>query len=112
MSNWTPNRNLIRAAFVTSAVLVSTVAAHPAGQQREPAFEVASIKENKTGASGTSMNVLPGSRLVATNIALETLIAGAYGTDVPLPPSRVVMPAAGPAAGPLASTSTPNPVVP
>ena len=40
------------------------------------------------------MNVLPGGRLVATNISLETLVAGAYGSNVPLPPNRVVMPAA------------------
>ena len=93
MPNSTLNRHPIRTAFITSAVLLLTVAAYPAGQQSEPAFEVASIKENKTGATGVSMNVLPGSRLVATNISLETLIAGAYGTDIPLSPSRVVMPA-------------------
>ena len=93
MPNSKLNRNPTRTAFITSAVLLLTVAAYPAGQQSEPAFEVASIKENKTGATGVSMNVLPGSRLVATNISLETLIAGAYGTDIPLPPSRVVMPA-------------------
>jgi len=40
------------------------------------------------------MNVLPGGRLVATNITLEALVAGAYGGVSPLPPTRVVMPAA------------------
>ena len=94
MPNSKLNRNPTRTAFIiTSAVLLLTVAAYPAGQQSEPAFDVASIKENKTGATGVSMNVLPGSRLVATNISLETLIAGAYGTDIPLLPSRIVMPA-------------------
>ena len=93
MPNSSRNRNPAPTAFITSAVLLFTVAAYPAGQQNEPAFDVASIKENKSGATGVSMNVLPGSRLVATNISLETLIAGAYGTDTPLPTSRVVMPA-------------------
>ena len=93
MPNSSRNRNPAPTAFITSAVLLFTVAAYPAGQQNEPAFDVASIKENKSGATGVSMNVLPGSRLVATNISLETLIAGAYGTDIPLLPSRVVMPA-------------------
>ncbi len=93
MPNSSRNRNPAPTAFITSAVLLFTVAAYLAGQQNEPAFDVASIKENKSGATGVSMNVLPGSRLVATNISLETLIAGAYGTDTPLPTSRVVMPA-------------------
>src|SRR5688572_25948649 len=83
----------MRNACITLAVLLTTATAQPAGQQSEPAFEVVSIKENKTGATGISMTVLPGSRLVATNMPLETLIAAAYGTDIPLPPSRVVMPA-------------------
>jgi uncharacterized protein (TIGR03435 family) len=95
MPKWTRNRHRMRTAVVTSAVLFSTVAAHSAAQQTEPIFEIASIKENKSGATGVSMNVLPGSRLVATNMSLQTLIAGAYGigTATPLPPSRVVMPA-------------------
>ncbi|HEY1306340.1 MAG TPA: TIGR03435 family protein [Vicinamibacterales bacterium] len=95
MLNETLNRNRMRGTtFIASAVLLSTVAAHPAGQQSEPTFEVASIKENRSGTNRVSMNVLPGGRLVATNISLETLVAGAYGGDTPLPPNRVVMPAA------------------
>ena len=82
-----------RTTFIAASVLLATVTAHPAAQQVDPAFEVASIKENKSGAAGVSMNVLPGSRLVATNMPLETLVAAAYGTNTPLPPSRVVMPA-------------------
>jgi len=83
-----------RATFVASTVLVWAVAAHPAGQQSEPTFEVASIKENKSGDNRVYMNVLPGGRLVATNITLEALVGGAYGGVTPLPPNRVVMPAA------------------
>jgi len=57
-----------------------------------PSFEVASIKENKTDTNRVSMNVLPGGRWVATNVSLATLISGAYGDTVPLPPNRVVLP--------------------
>jgi uncharacterized protein (TIGR03435 family) len=100
MPNWKLNRNPIRTAFITSAVLLSAVAAHPAGQQSDAAFEVASIKENRTDTNRVYMNVLPGGRLVATNVSLETLVSGAYGTDIPLPPNRVVLPAAWAGSGP------------
>jgi len=80
--------------FVASAVLLSVVTRPTAGQQSEPTFEVASIKANKSGDNRVYMNVLPGGRLVATNITLEALVAGAYGGATPLPPNRVVMPAA------------------
>jgi uncharacterized protein (TIGR03435 family) len=86
-------------ALIAWVLTFSTVAARAVGQQSEAGFEVASIKENRSGAAGTSMTVLPGSRLVATNISLETLITAAYGTDTPLPPSRVVMPAGWTGAG-------------
>jgi uncharacterized protein (TIGR03435 family) len=79
-------------ASITAAVLLATVAAHPAGQQSEPAFEVASIKENTTDTNRVSMNVLPGGRFVATNVTLGILVSGAYGSDIPLPPDRVVLP--------------------
>ena len=64
-----------RVTFVASTVLVSAVATHPAGQQSEPTFEVASIKENKSGDNRTSMNVV-GGRLIAINMPLDTLVAG------------------------------------
>ncbi len=77
--------------FVASIVLVSAVATHAAGQQSEPTFEVASIKENKSGDNRTSMNVVSG-RLIAINMPLDTLVGAAYGGVTALPPNRVVMP--------------------
>jgi uncharacterized protein (TIGR03435 family) len=59
-----------------------------------PSFEVASIKDNKSGTDRVYMNVLPGGRFVATNVTLGILVSGAFGGDVPLPPNRVVLPAA------------------
>src|SRR4051812_41816058 len=101
MLNATLTRNpIVRRASVVAAVLLSTVAAHPAAQQTEPRFDVASIKENKSDTDRVYMNVLPGGRLVATNISLEGLITGAYGGDIPLPTSRVLLPAGWAANGP------------
>lgn len=82
-----------RTMLVASAVLLSVVTLPAAAQQSEPTFEVASIKVNTSGDNRVYMNVLPGGRLVATNITLEALVAGAYGGVSPLPPNRVVMPA-------------------
>ncbi len=90
----TPTRPLVaRAGFTAAAALLLVVAAHPAAQQDEPVFEVASIKESKADTDRWSVGVQPGGRLVATNVPLETLIAGAYGGNLPLPPNRIVMPA-------------------
>jgi uncharacterized protein (TIGR03435 family) len=89
-----------RTAGIAAVILASTLAAFPAGQQSQPAFEVTSIKENKTGTNRMSMNVLPGGRFVATNVTLETLVAGAYGGDTPLPPNRLVLPAPWAGSGP------------
>lgn len=86
-------RSTVRVAFAAAAVLLATVAAHPVAQQDEPVFEVASIKESKADTDRWSVSMQPGGRLVATNVPLETLIAGAYGGDLPLPANRVVMPA-------------------
>src|SRR5437868_5452465 len=74
------------------ATLVLGVATHAAAQT-SPSFEVASIKENKTDTNRVYMNVLPGGRFVATNVTLGTLVTGAFGSEIPLPQSRVVLPA-------------------
>jgi len=63
-------------------------------------FEVATIKENKSDTNRVSMNVLPGGRFVATNVTLGILVSGAYGSEIPLPPDRVVLPALWAGSGP------------
>src|SRR3954470_17433879 len=81
------------------ALLMASVAAHAAAQQ-PVGFDVASIKENKSDTNRVSMNVLPGGRFVAINVSLATLVSGAYGSDIPLPPNRVVLPAVWGGSGP------------
>jgi uncharacterized protein (TIGR03435 family) len=44
----------------------------------EPAFEVASVKPNKTGLRGGQLNTDPG-RLTITNVSLRTCIKAAFG---------------------------------
>src|SRR5881394_1802400 len=78
--------------------VAASAAAHP-----PPMLEVASIKENKEDTNRVSMNVLPGGRWVATNVSLGTLIAGAYGGEIPLPQNRVVLPPAWAGSGPYAT---------
>jgi uncharacterized protein (TIGR03435 family) len=63
-------------ARLAAAVLgVSALAAQTPGA---PAFEVASIKHNVSGAEATASYVLPGGRYVATNVTLRMLIKTAY----------------------------------
>ena len=56
--------NVVGRASVILLVLLA-MASRAAAQQSEPTFEVASIKENKSGDNRTYMNVV-GGRLVAT----------------------------------------------
>jgi len=85
------------------SVFILVSAFSTAARAQAPTFEVASIKENKSDTNRVSMNVLPGGRWVATNVTLEVLISGAYGGNVPLPPNRVLLPAAWSGSGPYAT---------
>jgi uncharacterized protein (TIGR03435 family) len=58
-----------------------------------PAFEVASVKANKSGSNQSNVNLQPGGRFIATNMPLASLIRFAYaepgpdGRLGPLPPN-------------------------
>ena len=62
------------------ALLVMAISAAPALAQTDtrPAFAVATIKKNTTGADAQSMRLQPGGRLVITNQPLRRLILFAY----------------------------------
>jgi bla regulator protein BlaR1 len=49
------------------------------------AFEVASVKQNKSGSRQVNLNLQPGGRFTATNVSLEGLVRVAYG----LPSNRL-----------------------
>lgn len=57
--------------------LVAVMAFAQVPASPEPAFEVASVKPNKTGAPGGSF-VMPPGRFTATNIPLKVLVTNAY----------------------------------
>jgi uncharacterized protein (TIGR03435 family) len=47
-------------------------------QTLEPAFEVASVKPNKTGEQNSRLGMSPNGRFMATNVTLKQLITNAY----------------------------------
>jgi uncharacterized protein (TIGR03435 family) len=55
--------------------------------QKTPAFEVASVKANKSGSIRSNLDLRPGGRFTAINVSLVGLIRVAYGTAGPLPQS-------------------------
>jgi len=66
---------------VLSVVMVVTALAQT--PERLPSFEVASVKQNTSGESRTSMRTQPGGRFVVTNARLKGLIATAFGMADP-----------------------------
>ncbi len=66
-------RHLIVSVFALAAIAAQA----SQSVEQEPAFEVASVKANKTDARGGSF-VMPPGRLTATNIPLKVVITNAY----------------------------------
>jgi uncharacterized protein (TIGR03435 family) len=72
------------------AIIAAAAAAAAQTPQPAPAFEVVSIKPNKSGDGRTLMGFPPGGRFTATGVTLRMLIANAYGTPQPLPNFRII----------------------
>ena len=76
-----------RAAIILAAAGVLAAAVGPlraqttqgAAVQNAPAFDVVSIRENKSGESSQTMRRQPGGRLIINNLPLRMLIMNAYG---------------------------------
>jgi uncharacterized protein (TIGR03435 family) len=65
--------------LLIGALLAPMVSAQaPASDAQRPAFEVASVKPNKSGDVRALMFPQPGGRFTATNVTLRALIIGAY----------------------------------
>jgi uncharacterized protein (TIGR03435 family) len=91
------NPQAFRRAFLLAAtgiVAASAVngprAQAPATDTKPPAFELASIKPNKSGSNQTNFSPQPGGRFTATNVSVLQMIHIAYGTPVPLPFSNIL----------------------
>ncbi len=77
-------------------LLVATVMAMSVGLlgfaqgAADPAFEVASVKVNKSGDGRVALFGQPGGRFNATNVTLQMLISTAFGTPQPLPNFQIL----------------------
>jgi uncharacterized protein (TIGR03435 family) len=73
--------NRLAVRFMLSALLLSALAVGGAvvsAQIAGPAFDVASVKPNKTGDQNSRVGMSPNGRFMATNITLKQLITNAY----------------------------------
>jgi uncharacterized protein (TIGR03435 family) len=66
------------------------LAQSPTKVGQTPAFDVASIKPNRSGPGESLAGFQPGGRFVSRNMPLRNLIGLAYGTPLPLRPFQVV----------------------
>src|SRR5688500_15111109 len=53
-------------------------------------FEVASVRENRSGDGQRGMGFQPGGRFRATNMTVRGIVAAAYGAPQPIPLFRVI----------------------
>src|SRR5262245_36402713 len=66
-------------ALVSAATVLMFVTSHPLAQvPSAPAFEVASVKANRTGELAQRIQPSPGGRLTVTNVSLRGLVRFAY----------------------------------
>ena len=75
MTQTSPLRVSILAALVTVWAPIGAMSQAPAPG---PAFEVASVKPNKSGEVGGSFGVRPGGQVVVTNNTLRNIVRNAY----------------------------------
>src|SRR5262245_53763434 len=77
MTNKTTESRLAWTMVTLMSVPVVAFQTAPADNQA-PQFEVASIKQNKSGDNRVMIGVQPGGRFTATNVTLRMLIRNAY----------------------------------
>jgi uncharacterized protein (TIGR03435 family) len=79
-----------RLAAAVVALISAAAVMEPAGQVPAPAFEVASIKPNKSGDNRVLIQLPANGTLTATGITLRALIAFAYGEGRTLEDFRII----------------------
>ena len=75
--------------MLLSSLHANKLHAQPPGSAGAPAFEVASIKVNKSRDALKGIQVPPGGRFTATNLTLRELIGAAYDIPPPLQKARM-----------------------
>jgi uncharacterized protein (TIGR03435 family) len=73
----------------SSALSSNALHGQPPSGAAAPAFEVASIKTNKSRETFKSIQVPPGGRFTATSLTLRELIGAAYDVPPPLQKARI-----------------------
>jgi uncharacterized protein (TIGR03435 family) len=68
---------LLAFPFIVAIVSAQT----PAAELEKLQFEVASVKPNKSGSTSSSLQLQPGGRIVATNVAVRLLIRNLYNVQ-------------------------------
>ena len=76
------------AAGIIVFVAVASVAL--SAQSTDLAFDVASVKPNKSGSNRVNFAPQPGGRFIATNVSVMDLVAVAYGSAAPFPRSSIL----------------------
>jgi uncharacterized protein (TIGR03435 family) len=75
---------------VVVGVVNSLRAQAPATDTKRPAFEVASVKPNKSHSPGGTLGFQPGGRFSAINVSVQMLVAVTFGPDRrPLAPFQI-----------------------
>jgi uncharacterized protein (TIGR03435 family) len=67
--------------FGLLVLLIAATSLPLAALQPSPAFDVASIKPNKSGDTRSSSSVQPGGHYIATNVTVRMLVRSAYGVQ-------------------------------
>ena len=68
-------------AFVVAALLGCWADGRAQAQERPPAFEVVTVKISGPDSAAMAIQLLPGGRLVMSNVPLPNAIAWAYELD-------------------------------
>ena len=68
----------MRTKLVLTLLLAGAAAIVALAQEKDAAFEVASVKANKSGDSNGNLRMLPGGRVNATNMPVRPIITFAY----------------------------------
>src|SRR5262245_24850035 len=81
----------IEGALVSVSAVLVLAASPSAWQGGRPVFDVATIKENRSGAAATRLGFEAGGRFRATNEPVWRLIGEAFADPLPMPRDRILL---------------------
>jgi len=87
-------RHVGRLGAIAVGIIVTTatrLTAQAPASADAPVFTVVSIKPNTSGSGRSNLDLQPGGRFIAINVALQGLVRVAYGDDGPLTQDRLAV---------------------